>query len=371
VVNERAPSSRWMRALRAAIGLLGVTAALSLFWLGAHYGVSWVLARVGIHLGAAASQVVASFVGLLLFGSLVGVIGSRHREREADAWHQLLDGLRRIAEGDFAVRLPTPPVDFRHPYGQLIHNVNDMASELDRLERMRQDFIASVSHEIQSPLTSIGGFARALREDDPEPETRQRYLSILQTEVERLSRLSDHLLRLTALESEGHRLDLQAFRLDTQLQRAVLACEPQWTRKALDMAVTLDPVTVTADEALLDQVWSNLLHNAIKFTPAGGAIAVRARRAGERVTVSVEDTGIGIASEDQERVFERFFKGDRSRNRDLGGSGLGLALVRRIVDLHGGRLWLESAPGEGTRVSVALPLATRPSVLPAESAVAS
>ncbi|PYI51424.1 two-component sensor histidine kinase [Paenibacillus flagellatus] len=305
---------------------------------------------------------------LLLIGILAFIHGTPHRIR---LWTTVFGALNRIAKGDYNVTIDIESMQGRKPsrrfrrggkgggqrndFIQLTETINDMAAGLKRIERMRQEFVSNVSHEIQSPLTSIGGFARALRSGSLTDEERERYLSIIETETGRLSKLSDNLLKLTSLDSERHPFEPKRYRLDKQLRRVVLACEPQWDAKRLEMDVELQPTEIAADEDLMSQVWTNVLHNAIKFTPEGGTIRVRVGSGQGEAVVAVTDTGVGMAEEDRLHAFERFYKADKSRNRSAGGSGLGLAIAKKIVDMHGGAIRLDSKPGEGTTVTVALP----------------
>jgi two-component system, OmpR family, phosphate regulon sensor histidine kinase PhoR len=158
------------------------------------------------------------------------------------------------------------------------------------------------------------------------------------------------------LESKHHPFEMKHYRLDTQLRNVILASEPHWLEKTIEMDISLEPIIILADEELLGQVWVNLLHNSIKFTPAGGTITVAAQKNRSEVQVRISDTGIGIAKEDQARIFERFFKADKSRNRTSGGSGLGLSIVKKIVGTHNGRISVESSVGKGTIMIVSLPI---------------
>jgi signal transduction histidine kinase len=232
-----------------------------------------------------------------------------------------------------------------------------MALELHQMEVMRQEFISNVSHEIQSPLTSIRGFARALQNDRLNPEERSHYLTIIETESMRLSKLSDNLLKLTALDSAQVQFEPKSYRLDRQIRDLILACEPQWADKGIDMDVCLAEVAIAADEDLLSQVWTNLIHNSIKFTPSGGSVRIELRPCADQIVFTIADTGIGIAETDQALVFERFFKADASRDRTKGGNGLGLAIAHKIVDLHHGTIGVESVLGAGATFSVCLPVA--------------
>ncbi len=299
---------------------------------------------------------IAAYLGLVLASAgafLVAWATGRPRSR-ASVGQDIVEALARISRGDFSVRIET---EERHPLGDLVESVNTMASQLGGLEQQRQEFISNVSHEIQSPLTSIGGFARLLRDGDLDEATRVHYLDVVAAETTRLSTLSDNLLRLSALDGEDVRANPHPFRLDEQLRGVILALEPQWTAKHLDVALDADEIEVEADEDLLCQVWVNLVQNAIKFTPDGGHVHVSLARDGDQVRCRVTDDGIGIAPGDLPRVFERFYRADRARPGD--GNGLGLALVRRVVELVDGQVDVASTPGQGTVFTVDVPLRSR------------
>ena len=305
------------------------------------------------------SEFVNALLGLIFTGLIVGVVGKLARAMgwmpEMNVFAPIIDALERIAAGDFSVRLDD---DFEENQivSKLANSVNKMALELDQLENMRQEFISNVSHEIQSPLTSIRGFAEVLENELLSPEERHHYLGIIKAESARLSRITEDLLKLAALESEDAKFGLKPYRLDKQIRELILACEPQWTAKRIDIDVSLEEVPITADEDLLSQVWTNLLHNSIKFTPRGGKVSIELHRQGDKIEFKISDTGPGISEEDQERVFERFFKADKARTRSNGGSGLGLSIVKKIVEMHAGTIDLESKPGEGTTFTIALPI---------------
>jgi signal transduction histidine kinase len=163
------------------------------------------------------------------------------------------------------------------------------------------------------------------------------------------------LLKLAALELRGAPFEPKPYRLDKQVRSLILACEPQWTGKRIEMDVSLQEAVVTADQDLLSQVWSNLIHNSIKFTPESGRIRIELCRETDQLEFRITDTGVGIAPEDQAHVFERFYKADRSRTRSTGGSGLGLAIAKTIVEMHHGSIALDSRMGTGTTFTVTLP----------------
>jgi two-component system phosphate regulon sensor histidine kinase PhoR len=265
----------------------------------------------------------------------------------------ILDAMNKIAQGDFTAFVVTD--DEHNPYFEVADSVNKMARELGSLEKLRQDFISNVSHEIQSPLTSINGYASLLKRDGIGPDLITHYATIIETESKRLSKLSDNLLRLSVLEADSVPLEISPFRLDKQLESVLLMLEPQWADKNITPDVSLPNIMTAGNEDLLSQVWINLLHNAIKFTPENGTMRVTLTGNEDNVVCTVADNGIGIAPEDQIHIFERFYKVDKSRDRSLGGNGLGLSLVKKIVEMHGGKIAVKSGKGQGAEFMVTLP----------------
>lgn len=349
------------RVLKGIAGFVVVVTVLTAAFAAAHFGMTQLYLRMGLNPIPIARQVINSLAGLLLLAVVGATMGRIFR---ASAWAQqmnmfapLLKAMQQIARGDFSVQVENPHArNPDEPLHQLFKGINDMAQELKQMEAMRQEFISNVSHEIQSPLTSIRGFARALQNEGISAQERTHYLNIIETESMRLSKLSDNLLALATLEAENIHFAPKPYRLDKQIRSLILACEPQWSSKTIELEVAVDEVVLTADEDLLSQVWINLLHNSIKFTPAGGRIGIGLQRGQEKVIFRIADTGIGIAAEDQARIFERFFKADKARNRALGGSGLGLSIAKKIVEMHNGEISVESTLGGGATFVVRLPM---------------
>jgi len=288
----------------------------------------------------------------LLIGCLCILIAARYLVEPIKA---LTTATKRLAKGDFDVKLK---VNRQDELGELTKSYVEMAVELKQLEQMRQDFVSNVSHEIQTPLTSISGFAKVLQDEDwATGEERKEYLEIIVSESERLSRLSDNLLKLASLDSEHHPFEAVSFRLDEQIRTIVVTCEPQWSSKGIVIDLELPAaVHIQADEDQLKQVWMNLLNNAIKFTPEGGNIHIRVGHSPAEIAVAIRDNGIGISPDEFGSVFQRFYKVDKSRNGNNQGNGLGLAIVKKIVALHKGSIEVESAVGEGTAITVRLPV---------------
>jgi signal transduction histidine kinase len=259
---------------------------------------------------------------------------------------------RKVAKGDYNIVLPTKSKD---ELGVLSEQFQQMAREISQVEKMRQEFVSNVSHEIQTPLASISGFVSILQKDGLDEAEQLRCLNIIRQESMRLSRLSENMLRLAAIDSHHYPFHPSLIRLDRQLRRVVVSAEPQWAAKRLNIHLELPKTEIHADEDLLNQVWLNLFGNSIKFTPEGGDIFIELRSRKGEIGVVFRDTGIGIAEEDRKRVFERFYMADKSRNRAAGGSGLGLAIVKRVVELHNGSVEIDSTVGKGTAVTVILP----------------
>jgi signal transduction histidine kinase len=294
-----------------------------------------------------------SFVAYaLITGSLFILIASIFLIRPIK---KLTRATRRIASGDFNVELNIKQTG---ELGTLARSFEEMMHDLQQLEQMRREFVTNVSHEVQSPLTSISGYAIALKQVDIADNDRNRYLDIIIAEAERMSKMSDSLLKLSLLESQSQQMRPTALRLDEQIRRIIVAIQPQWSTRNIRFELQLPTVILSADHDLLNQVWTNILGNSIKFSKDGGIIEVSIKQDIKNVTVRISDSGIGIALEDQKRIFERFFKADRSHSRKYEGSGMGLAIVKQIVSLHQGDIRVESEPGRGTTFMVTLPIIT-------------
>lgn len=228
-------------------------------------------------------------------------------------------------------------------------------SELRRLEDVRRDFVANASHELKTPLTAIRGYSETLAQEDLPPELRRRFAATVRDNAERLQRIVDDLLDLSRIESGGYRVEPVPTELAAVAREAWDACGASADEPHFGLAIPEDARTVYADRSALRQILTNLFANAIRHTPVGGQIELRARRRGDWVRVEVLDTGSGIAGVHLPRIFERFYRVDASRARGGGGTGLGLAIVRHLVERHGGTVEAESQLGQGTTVRFTLP----------------
>lgn len=296
--------------------------------------------------------VVTFLIYSLIAGSLLILIAAMFLVKPIK---KLTVATRRIAAGDFNVKLN---IKQKGELGTLARSFEEMMHDLQQLEQMRREFVTNVSHEVQSPLTSISGYAIALKQVDLPDHERSRYLDIIITEAARMSKMSDSLLKLSLLESQSPQMRLVTLSLDEQIRRVIVAIQPQWSARNIQFELDLQPVKITADHDQLNQVWTNILGNSIKFSKDGGRIDVSIKQDIKNVTVRISDSGIGILPEDQKLIFDRFFKADRSHSRKYDGSGMGLAIVKQIVSLHQGDIRVESEYGLGTTFIVILPITT-------------
>ncbi len=274
----------------------------------------------------------------------------------------LSDAVRGFERGDLGRRVV---VKGRDELGALARSFNDMAAtieaDVDRLraeENVRRDLIGNISHDLRSPLTSLQGYLEtlALKEGTLSPEERKRLLSISLKNAESLQRLVEQLLELAKLDARQVDLAREPIPLAELAQDVALKLAPQAERARVSLTVEApgDLPLVSCDVGMIERVLTNLMENALHFTPEGGSVRVTLDAASGGVRVAVADTGAGIDAEDLPHVFERFYRADKSRNRRTGGAGLGLAIARQIVELHGGSLAVESSPGKGATFTFGL-----------------
>jgi len=258
-----------------------------------------------------------------------------------------------LAQGNYNVQV--------HYYGKdelaaLSDSFNSMAKRLVKAEENRQKFISDVSHEFQTPLTSIQGFAKILTAEQVSDEQRRRYANIILEQSQRLSTLSKSMMQLTMLEGDDMKLEKTKYPLINQLQRIVEMQQGLAKEQKVDI-VTEFPKTeimIVADENRMEQVFINLLNNAVKYTLEDGVVTVSVKKTLKEIEVIIEDTGIGMSKEALGHIFDRFYRADKSRS--IKGNGLGLSIVKRIIDLHGYKISVESQPDVGSVFKVTIPL---------------
>ena len=348
------------KIIRVAGAILVFILTISIFVAFTNWGILYMMSTFDFHVSTFVRGFLTTGATMMLFFLTMGIFSMVGGPRRTEFFLPLIDAMTQISKGNYNVKLEHELEHTKnHPFGKFVKGINDMAIELNELEQMRQEFISNVSHEIQSPLASISGFAKVLKRSELTQTERERYLDIIETESLRLARLSDNLLKLTSIESEHHPFEVKAYRLDQQIRKIILSCEPQWVAKSLVLDVSLEEVEIFADEELLSQAWVNLIHNSIKFTPNGGGLAIGLYRREEQVEVTITDSGIGIREDELDQVFERFYKADKSRNRTAGGSGLGLSITKEIIDMHKGTIFVQSKEADGTTFIITLPIELR------------
>lgn len=265
---------------------------------------------------------------------------------------RLTRATQELAKGNYKVSVNYVGND---EIGRLNKSFNLMAQQLGKTEQTRQQFISDVSHEFQTPLTSINGFATILKNEDLSPEQREKYTDIILFESRRLSQLSKNMLQLTLLDGEDITLNIENYSLTEQLYRVISSLEEIARQKDIEIEANIPKkdIMISGDQNRLEQVWINLLNNAIKYTNEGGYISVNLKRNSKDVEVMISDTGIGMDEEAQRHIFERFYREDKARS--VGGNGLGLAIVKSIVDLHFGTIQVKSQKDVGSEFYVNLP----------------
>lgn len=291
--------------------------------------------------------VILSFIICIVLGTFITIIITRYLLRPIN---DLSRAAAEVARGNFYVRVSEKGAE---EYRTLQKNFNRMAEELSGTETLRGDFISNVSHEFKTPLASIQGFAKLLQNDSISAEERTEYTQIIIDETVRLSKLATNILNLSKLENQTTIANKTRFSLDEQIRRIILMLEPEWSKKNIDLDIALDEVYYYGNEDLMGQIWQNIINNAIKFTPVNGSIIVHLFRSESNITARISDNGPSISKAMQEKIFEKFYQGDHSRKTE--GNGLGLALVKRIVDLCGGKVFVENLFEGGVCFVVELP----------------
>jgi len=294
-----------------------------------------------------------TFGNVLLITIISATIDYIRRKRMVDRpVKQIMDALDQVMQGDFTVRIE-PVKEFAGETGfhEIIKAINKMTAELQGTETLRTDFIANVSHELKTPLAVMGNYATMLQKPGLSAEDRMEYAKAISHSSRRLAALITNILKLNKLENQQIFPQLDEYDLGEQLCENLLQFEDIWEKKNLNIETDMeDDVRIRSDAELLSLVWNNLISNAVKFTPEGGTIGISLKTQGNLVIVSVSDTGCGIKPEVGPHIFEKFYQGDTSHATQ--GNGLGLALVKRVVDILNGEISVQSVYGQGSTFTV-------------------
>lgn len=266
---------------------------------------------------------------------------------------KMLFQIRRLSSGDYKARL-----DFGRylrklsDFSMVAKEFNILAEELESTEMLRSDFINNFSHEFKTPIVSIAGLAKLVNTSEITDEQKKEYLSAIEKESMRLSYMATNVLNLTKIENQSILGDVKEFNLSEQLRNCFLLFEPQWTEKNLDFDIDFNEYIVKGNEGLLKEVWINLISNAIKFTPDNGMIKIKINENANDLLISITNTGSEIAPENQKKIFNKFYQEDESHATK--GNGIGLAIVKKVVDLHKGSV-VVSSQNNITTFTVRLP----------------
>lgn len=259
-----------------------------------------------------------------------------------------------VAKGNFNIKIneDSPVKEIK----DLSKNFNIMVEELSSIETLRNDFIVNVSHEFKTPIATIEGYATLLQGNNLSDIEYKEYTQMIIHSARQLNTLSNNILSLSKLEHQGLVMEKSLYRLDEQIRHAVLMLESEWSLKNIQLKIDLIKTKFYGNEGLLMQVWINLIDNAIKFTPDEGTIIISLFKKNSSIIFEISDTGIGIDSSTINRIFDKFYQGDTARKTE--GNGLGLALVKRIIDLSEGSITVNSYLDKGTTFSVSFPLSS-------------
>lgn len=316
------------------------------------------------------APVISPIVALLastIIGTSVSVFAG---ERLLKPLNRLIGATKIVSKGDFSVRVEESEGDSE--VAELLRNFNRMVEELGSIEMLRKDFINDFSHEFRTPIVSIRGFARQLQDESLPPERRREYADIIVKESERLSRMAANILLLARFENQQIVTGSEEYELDEQLRDCIILLEKEWSSRDIRMELDLAPLRIRGNEEMLSHVWINLLDNAIKFSRPSGRVTVTCGLAGaetrrldgraagdagrREALVSIRDEGVGMDEATVRHIFDKFYQGERSHAGK--GNGLGLPISRRIVELCGGSIAVESEEGRGSVFTIRLPLGT-------------
>lgn len=264
---------------------------------------------------------------------------------------KLNGGMDKVTKGDFKFRLEKDKVVVRE-FRNMYDNFNLMVEELRAMETVQADFVANVSHEFKTPINAIEGYSMLLQGGGDISQEQRMYIEKILFNTKRLSDLVGNILLLAKLDNQSIQTQATEFRLDEQIRQAILLQELSWTEKEIELDVELDEITYRGTKDFLLHVWSNLLGNAVKFSPMGGKISIHLQKVAEEIVFTISDEGPGIAEEAKNRIFNKFYQGDSAHKEK--GNGLGLALAKRIVDINKGSIGVENLPERGCRFTVIL-----------------
>ena len=337
------------------LSLAGIVVALLIIACSLAVLTAWILIETGVFLDTEflldAFILMLIFIGVLTivaFG-LVLLLG----KFPLKPVNQLINEMNRLASGDFRARLRFGKILSKHKtFKEIEESFNELAEELENTEMLRSDFVNNFSHEFKTPIVSISGLAKLVNKGNLTEEQKKEYLLAIEEESLRLATMATNVLNLTKVENQTILSEVNEFNLSEQIRTSVLLLENRWAEKNIELILDFDEYTIEANEQLLKQVWINLIDNAIKFSPVGATVSIEVKDIEKRMSVSVKNSGKKIPEDKLEKIFNKFYQADESHATK--GNGIGLAIVKKIIELHRGKIDVKSDDSD-TVFTVILP----------------
>lgn len=322
---------------------------------GIHTGLLVLINRV--HLSELTQMIVPMIYWGMVAVGLTLFTRKKMRSTYEEPLHKMAEATRKVSEGDFSVYIPTIHTADKLDYlDVMILDFNKMVEELGSIETLKTDFVSNVSHEMKTPIAIIKNYAQLLQAGKASEEEREEYAKGIEDAASRLSSLISNILKLNKLEHQRSTPEVKTYDVCRQLCESIFLYEDAMEKKDIGLEADIeDSAIIKADEELMELVWNNLLSNAVKFTGRGGSITVRQTSGEGHIRVSVSDSGCGISKESINHIFDKFYQGDTSHSTE--GNGLGLALVKRVLELMDGEIQITSEEGKGSTFLVTLPVA--------------
>ena len=291
---------------------------------------------------------IMTLIASIIIGVIVSACSSRIVLKNV---REFITATDKLSKGDFSARLNIKrPPEFK----VLSKNFNKMAEELGGIEVLRTDFINNFSHEFKTPIISIKGFAEILKDDELPKEEKNEYLDIIIEESKRLTSLATNVLNLSKIETQVILKDIQRFNMGEQIRQSILLLDSKFESKNILLDVNIQDCYINGNKEMLNQVWVNLLDYAIKFNNKNGMVSINMKREEDNILITIIDTGVGINKEAINKIFDKFYQEDTSHATN--GNGLGLSIVKKIIELHGGTIQCDSIVSKGTKFTVTIPL---------------
>lgn len=272
----------------------------------------------------------------------------------AEPIRKIIESMNKLASGDFSVRLKSEGILSKHPaINSVEQSFNKMAEELENTELLRSDFINNFSHEFKTPIVSLAGFAKLLKNSELSEKERNEYIDIIEAEALRLASMATNVLEYTKYENQNILTDVTVYNLSEQIRMALIELETKWAKKDIELNISFDEFMIAANKDMLMHVWLNLFDNAVKYSPYKGTVSVNIKDVDSKLFISIANEGKEITKEQQKKIFNKFYQADESHSKD--GNGIGLSLVKKVIELHKGEIVVESENGVNT-FTVILPV---------------